>query len=328
MAEQFDNGVPWNALLHGEPWPEKFEAEIKGRVSHKQGLDTVILSLNPLSIARDGIAPDIGTGTTVDLTDRYIFQDRRLATAYGEYAGRMLLRFHATYLVYGIEVNEFLAKHPEQWTDFVYFMKRAREIILKYDDLYLGVSVSLHNLVQLPPKERAQAIQKLRELTDGDKFIAISYYPFLAGHRSRQQIKEDFAIADQLRSPKNIIQFMVVSETAEIAEPLVIPSLKVNIAGSEKIQADYLQALMEETSNRNCYSMTWFAHRDYDALLGAFPPAMRDIGMIWRDSGLVDERGRERAALRLWKQWSVVEEDKGYPGGFVPTWASSGKKPN
>ena len=245
VAEQFDNGVPWNALLHGEPWPEKFEAEIKGRVSHKQGLDTVILSLNPLSIARDGIAPDIGTGTTVDLTDRYIFQDRRLATAYGEYAGRMLLRFHATYLVYGIEVNEFLAKHPEQWTDFVYFMKRAREIILKYDDLYLGVSVSLHNLVQLPPKERAQAIQKLRELTDGDKFIAISYYPFLAGHRSRQQIKEDFAIADQLRSPKNTIQFMIVSETAEIAEPLVIPSLKVNIAGSEKIQADYVQSLPE-----------------------------------------------------------------------------------
>lgn len=319
VAEQFDNGVPWYALLRGEPWPEKFEAEIKARVSHKHDFDTVILSLNPLSIARDGMAPDVGPGTIVDLRGRYIFQDSRLANAYGEYAGRMLLRFRATYLVYGIEVNEFLIKHPEQWDDFVRFMKQARKSILKYDDLYLGVSISLHNLVQLPPKERAEAIRKLRELTDDDKFIAISYYPFLAGHRSRQQIKEDFAIADQLKSKKNIIQFMIVSETGEIAEPLVIPSLKVNMAGSEKIQADYLQALMEETTNRNCYSITWFTHRDYDALMGTFPPALRDLGRTWRDTGLIEERGRERAAFGLWQQWLKVNEGRGYPGGFAPT---------
>jgi hypothetical protein len=46
----------------------------------------------------------------------------------------------------------------------------------------------------------------------------------------------------------------------------------------------------------------WWAHRDFDALWETFPPELRDLGQLWRDTGLLDESGNERQAFLLWSE--------------------------
>ena len=44
-----------------------------------------------------------------------------------------------------------------------------------------------------------------------------------------------------------------------------------------------------------------FTWRDYDRLWQTFPEAVKDLGRLWRDTGLVDEDSQSRPAMETWR---------------------------
>ncbi len=54
--------------------------------------------------------------------------------------------------------------------------------------------------------------------------------------------------------------------------------------------------------NQNYEFIIWWAYRDYDKLWETFPPEYKDVGKLWRDTGLLDENGTERPSLTTWKE--------------------------
>jgi len=44
----------------------------------------------------------------------------------------------------------------------------------------------------------------------------------------------------------------------------------------------------------------WWTHRDYDELWKTFPPELKDLGSLWKDTGILDENGNLRPAYKTW----------------------------
>ncbi len=52
--------------------------------------------------------------------------------------------------------------------------------------------------------------------------------------------------------------------------------------------------------------VTYFLHRDYDALWERIRPVVPEFFIAWNDCGLLDEAGTERPAARRWDGWLAV----------------------
>ncbi len=63
---------------------------------------------------------------------------------------------------------------------------------------------------------------------------------------------------------------------------------------------DYLETLLLNAHNQNYEFVIWWAYRDYDKLWNTFPDEYKDIGKLCRDTGLIDEKGKERPSLNVW----------------------------
>ncbi len=74
----------------------------------------------------------------------------------------------------------------------------------------------------------------------------------------------------------------------------------MSISGSEIEQNIYLETLFENAKEQNYKFISWWAHRDYDALWETFPPDLLDVGQLWRNTGLLDESGNERLSKTTW----------------------------
>jgi hypothetical protein len=56
-------------------------------------------------------------------------------------------------------------------------------------------------------------------------------------------------------------------------------------------------------ANKENYEFViWWAYRDYDALWKTFPAEIKDLGQIWRDTGLKDEAGEDRKSMKVWRE--------------------------
>ena len=105
---------------------------------------------------------------------------------------------------------------------------------------------------------------------------------------------------DFLHSKVNIP--IAFAETNHIAEDLIVEGLSLNIESDEKEQEDYLETLLLNAHNKQYKFIIWWAHRDYDALWETFPAEVKDVGKVWRDTGLQDEDGNERRTFKLWQK--------------------------
>ncbi len=91
-------------------------------------------------------------------------------------------------------------------------------------------------------------------------------------------------------------------ETSALAEDLIVPNLNVNIPASESQQRLFLEELLLNAHREDYAFIIWWCHRDYDALWQTFPPSVKDLGQLWRDTGLLDEDGNERISFGVWKE--------------------------
>lgn len=291
-AEHIDNSIPWNAWINDLTLPTAFTSEISGRVNRKILGKELLLSVGLLNSSRDELVSDFD-GAIPAYTN---LDDTEIKDAYYKHINYLVTEFEPDYLVIAIEVNELSLRSPEKWDSYKNLILDVKSRIKQsYPDLKISESISLHNLYEPEVSTPENYIQSVFDHVNQNDFLAISFYPYLKNLSSKTEFQEAF---DFLHS--NAILPIAFVETAHIAEDLVIPNLNVSIDGNENDQNNYLEILIDNAENKDYKFTIWWAHRDFDTLWETFPDEVKDLGQIWRDTGLLDENGVERTAFSTW----------------------------
>ncbi len=291
-AEHIDSSIPWNAWINNQSLPIEFTNEINGRAARKITGKRLLLSVSLLNSNRDELASDFN-GAIPAYTN---LDDAEIKDAYYKHINYLVSEFEPDYLVIAIEVNELRLRSPEKWDAYKKLIVDVKSRIKQsYPDLQISESISLHNLYEPEVTNPNSYIEEIFNHVNQNDFVAISFYPFLKNLSSKTDFQKtlDFLHA-------NAVPPIAFVETAHIAENLVIPNLNVSIDGDENEQNDYLETLIENARTQDYEFIIWWAHRDYDALWETFPEEMKDLGKIWRDTGLLNENGVARPTFPIW----------------------------
>ena len=128
-------------------------------------------------------------------------------------------------------------------------------------------------------------------------FVAVSFYPFFKGQHTKEEFQQAFNfLHDKVNKP---IAFV---ETTHIAEDLSVPAFDLFIEGDECEQNAYLEILLANAQKENYEFVIWWAYKDFDSLWQTFPDEVKDVGKLWRDTGLIDENGNERKGYLTWRK--------------------------
>jgi len=292
LTEHFDNYIPWKSLLSAGSLPKEFTDEIVYKSNQLEANIDMMLSISFLSGLRDGIAID----EDGDIPDFDNWSDESVYNAYSKHLIYMIEQFKPTHLVFGVEVNELYNKDQNRWQEYTQLANRIRNFLKEnYPDILVSESITLHNLIANNLNE--DYISDVITHTQQNDFTSVSFYPFLSGLSSIEEFQSAF---DRLHELVN--KPIAFVETGHIAEDLVNDFYNLNIASAPCEQRDYLKVLLQNAFVNDYLFVTWYAHRDYDALWEQFPASIKDIGQLWRDTGLLDEAGNKRPSYTLWKQ--------------------------
>lgn len=295
ISEQLDDKLPWRAFLKGETPPKAAREDLEGRRARlAAGTGKRLVSVTPFNTGRDGLAPGYEGGAP--WTSRLGNAD--WAEAYARYCLWVIDRLEPDYFILGIEVNEFRANKPGKWADYTGFAQKVRAAIrAEYPDLPLSESVSLHNLLDEGSQNRQAIRADVKAHLSGLDLTTVSYYPFMRGTSDRAGFDAALNwVRDWAPAP------VAISETGFPAEPLVLPSWQVDLPLSPADQSRYMRALIDHAQSDDYPFAIWWTHRDFDALWQDFPASVKELGKIWRDTGLLDENGVARPALTLWRR--------------------------
>jgi hypothetical protein len=297
-SEQIDNAIPWKAIMAAEPWPAEYLNNITDRANRRVASKKLLLSVSLLNISRNDLMEDVD-GTVPSYTK---LSDTHIRNAYINFLITCINMFDPDYLVVAMEVNELLIKSPVKWNDYRRLVQDVRLSLRGYfPSLPVSESITVHGWYEPDVTDPAAYLSNIDQLNEEQDFVSLSYYPFLKGQRSRQQFQEAFNFIHQ-RTDKPI----AFVETSHLAEDLNVPALNVNIEADECEQAEFLKTLAENAQSRQYLFVIWWAHRDYDKLWTLLPAAIKDVAQLWRDTGLFDEAGRERASFSVWKLLKAI----------------------
>jgi len=292
-AEHIDDRIPWNALINSLPLPVEFTNEINGRVSRKIEGNRFLLSVSLLNSDRSDLAEDFDGATPAYIN----VNDIEIENAYFKYIQYLTDAFSPDYLVISIEVNELRLKNQSKWEGYKSLIQNVKSRVKQsYPNLKISESISLHNLYEPDISNPDEYIDEVVDYMNQMDFVAISFYPFFKNQHSKAEFQQTF---DFLHSRIN--KPIAFVETGHLAENLSVPNLNVSINGDECGQNAYLETLLSNAQVQDYEFVIWWAHRDYDALWQVFPEEAKDLGRLWRDTGLLDENGSERLSYATWK---------------------------
>ncbi len=292
-AEHIDNKIPWNAWINNLTLPLEFTNEISGRASRKIQSHQLLLSVSLLNSDRSELAEDFD-GTIPAYTN---LNDIDIENAYFKHIKYLINAFSPNYLVIAIEVNELKLRSPTKWEAYKLLIGNVKTRIKQlYPNLNISESISLHNLYEPDVSNPAEYIDEMINYMNQMDFVSISFYPFFKNQSTKSDFQQTF---DFLHS--NINKPIAFVETTHIAENLSVPNLNISINGNECEQNDYLETLFTNAQVQNYEFIIWWVHRDYDALWETFPTEIKDVGKLWRDTGLLDENGGERLTYLTWE---------------------------
>jgi len=292
-SEHIDNKIPWSAWMNNTSLPVEFTNDIQGRKNRMIIENQLLVSVSLLNSDRSDLAEDFdGNTPTYDSINQSNIEE-----AYLKHLNYIIAELQPDYLLLAIEVNELLINSPALWEGYKKLMTGIRaRIKATHPNIQLSESVTLHNWYN-PNGLNNNLVEKTRDYVNQNQdFVAISYYPFFQGLKNNAdyQLAFDF-LHSQTAKP------IAFTETTQIAEDLIVSGLNLNIASSASIQKDYLETLLLNAYREDYLFLIWWCHKDYDALWKTFPPNVKDLGQLWRDSGLLDENGNERSALSSWR---------------------------
>ncbi len=294
-SEQIDDKIPWTAWMNNSTLPTEFTDKIDNRVSERLNNHKLVLSVSLLNTDRSDLLEDYD-GT---IPNYALLNDTNIENAYFKHLDFLIFKFNPDYLVIAMEVNELKLHSGPKWTEYKLLMNNIRgKLKIAYPNLPLSESITLHNWFNPEVANPTNFIFEISNYVNQNlDFAAISYYPFFKGQHSKPEFQQAF---DFLHSEVTIpIAFV---ETTHLAENLDISSFNLSIESDVCEQNDYLEILLLNAHNQNYEFIIWWAYRDYDKLWETFPPEYKDVGKLWRDTGLLDENGTERPSLTTWKE--------------------------
>jgi hypothetical protein len=291
-SEQFDNYIPWKALINNEPLPLALTNDIASRLSLKPRDHRLLLSVSLLNIPRDGLLADVD-GFIPAYTS---MDDPEVASAYMKYLKYLLQAFHPDYLVLAMEVNELRIKRPDLWPGYLSLIETVkRNLKIDYPTLKMAESVTLHNWYNPNVTNQSAFIAEINNYVSQHDFAAVSFYPFLKGQHTAAEFQQAFDFLHaQVTKPVAFV------ETGHIAEDLNVPAFQLSVKTSDCEQKEYLESLLKNAKAKDYEFIIWWTHRDYDELWQIFPAETKDIGALWKDTGLVTGEGESRPALTSW----------------------------
>jgi len=292
-SEHIDNKIPWNSWINNLPLPLEFTNEITGRVSRKIVNQQLVLSVSLLNSNRSDLAEDFD-GTIPSYTN---LNDEAIENAYFKHVQFLIEAFTPNYLVIAIEVNELKLASNSKWEAYKLLINNVKTRIKTiYPNLKISESISLHNVYQPVTSNPDEYTNEIIDYMNAQDFVTISFYPFFKDLHSKNEFQQVF---DFLHS--KIMKPIAFVETSTLAEDLIVPNFNLLIEGNECEQNAYLETLLTNAQNTNYEFVIWWAHKDYDALWLTFPNEFKDLGQLWRDTGLLDENGIERPSFSTWK---------------------------
>jgi len=294
-SEQIDDKIPWNAWINNSTLPSEFINEIDNRVLKRINNHKLLLSVSLLNTDRSDLLEDYD-GTIPNYSS---LNDVIIENAYFKHLEYLILKFNPDYLVIAMEVNELKLKSETKWAEYKTLMNNIRNRIKNvYPNIPLSESITLHNWYNPEVANQTDFILEISNYVNQNlDFAAISYYPFFKGQHMKTEFQQAF---DFLHSEVTIpISFV---ETTHLAENLEINSFNLSIQSDVCEQKEYLETLLLNAHNQNYEFVIWWAYRDYDKLWETFPAEYKDVGKLWRDTGLLDENGTERPSLTIWKE--------------------------
>src|SRR5262245_11419181 len=301
LAEHIEEGVPWQAAADGKPFPKEFTQKMQGRAKNRPKGVKLLLSITPLDMGRQGFAEMVDDRgkrpVPKEWADRK-FNDPAVKSAYLAYVRWMIDTFQPDYLLTGIETNELLNNRPATWDAYRELSDHVRAEVKKhYSDLMVAESVTLHKLLEKGNKNLADYQKAIRGFVSGHDFCAVSFYPFFLGQHKAAEFDEALQFLTTFTDKR-----IAIAETGHPAEDLAVKRWNLNFSTSAAEQDAYVTALLKRAQSDRYLFVTWFASKDFDELWATFPETVKDLGRLWRDTGLVDEKGKERPALGTWKK--------------------------
>ncbi|WP_422083073.1 hypothetical protein [Ulvibacterium sp.] len=293
-AEHIDNKIPWNAWINDAPLPSEFTNEISGRVNKKIEGNQLLLSVSLFNSNRDEIAEDFDGAIPSYIN----LDDIEIEEAYFKHINYLIDRLEPDFLVIAIEVNEFRLRAESKWNSYKILIQNVKSRIKElYPNLPISESISLHNLYEPDVTDPTNYINEITSYMNQMDFAAISFYPFFKNQHAKSEFQETFDFLHQ-----NINRPIAFVESSHIAENLIVPNLSLSINGNETEQNSYLETLLLNAQEQNYEFIIWWAHRDFDELWETFPDELKDLGQLWRDSGLLDENGNQRLSMSTWSE--------------------------
>lgn len=293
-SEQVDGKIPWDAWINGSDLPDDFVSGVTARAEQKPAAMNSMLSVSLLNTDRTALVEDWVSGQAPSFTH---WDDQDLEDAYFKHVDYLIGLFDPDYVVLAMETNEVLMHSPDHWQEYKSLMGQIRtRVRSKYPDIKLSESMTLHNWYLAEVDDPVAYSAEIASYLNQMDFAAISFYPFFKGLNTQAGYQSAFDFLHDLVTIP--IAFV---ETNHIAEDLDIPGYNLFIASDECQQQDYLHTLFLNADAQDYEIIIWWAHRDYDALWESFPDEVKDVGQIWRDTGLLDQEGGERPAFNSWQ---------------------------
>ncbi|RMG83648.1 MAG: hypothetical protein D6712_12735, partial [Chloroflexi bacterium] len=187
VMHHFDSGIPWQEALEDAPFPEALMEDWQARKTLTPENMPILLSITPISITRDSLAPYRGEQEDMSLPppwDGYRFNHPDVKAAFYNYMVRAIDFFDPTYIVMGIEVNLLLTNAPQLWDDYVELHQETyTRLKTQYPDLPLMVSVFGMAYFETYASEHDEAAQRQawqEQLYDYTDYFAVSWYPYMS----------------------------------------------------------------------------------------------------------------------------------------------------
>jgi hypothetical protein len=156
--------------------------------------------------------------------------------------------------------------------------------------------------------ENTGSLTNAKKLLPYTDFIALSAYPYVTVSSSATgNTNPDLFPANYFEKfiQLDVSKPLAFAETSYLAEPLSIPSYSLQKEGTEEWQDNYLKKLLELCQSHKAKFLIWFCSKDYDAAVARMKQQSiyQDLFGFWKDTGLKDENGKERKAMRRWVEW-------------------------
>ena len=293
-VEHLDDKIPWDSYINNTALPVDFENNMNSKANRKPAGKNMLLSVSFLNSDRNNIQTDLD-GSIPNFT---YLNDQVIEDAYFKHLDYLIELFNPNYAVVSIESNDLKNKNETKWQEFKLLMNNIRaRVKIKYPNLKISESITLHNWYEPEVDNQSAYISEIKDYVNQFDFVSISFYPFFKGQHEAKHFQKAFDFLHQ-----NTSKPIAFVETNHLANDLSVDAFDLEISSDLEEQNEYLETLLINAHNHNYEFVIWWAHRDFDQLWETFPDDVKDLGKLWRDTGLLEGDGSKRPSYETWKK--------------------------